>query len=244
MNSFFHNHLRPKFGFAMMTLGSLLILCSGVLAQESDQTDDSLLELERAKGNVEFAISEYKRVKRLHDLGSATSRELRLADYNRKSAGLELFSIQEPENREELQLLLAKLTLEWQTTEFQIADRLFEKGAISRLRYRRAKARFEIAKLNVEFRESETATQKKLVAFRIATVRFKLAEEEYEITQRLWNNGSVNNSTRQQFEKNLDLAKTELSARKTDLGAYVIQIKTTDSTDTDGQTQKPSFEGK
>lgn len=207
---------------ALIVWGTLI---GYVSASTPMQMRDTEFELARAEEKAGSAEKRYARIKQLHRLGSASSRELRRAELERDLAAVDLSSLREPVGQEKNQRLKAKLILRYRDQELDLVRELFRHGSATELNYFRAVASRDIAQSQLDAIESETETQRKFHLIQIAKSKYVLAKKEHDIAQRLLASGSISQPLLDQSTASLRLAVAELESCKKSLGARAIRVR-------------------
>ena len=218
-------------------VAGVYVLCSGsclvgkTTTQSSNRVssqiseEDSSVEVTRAREKAKAAKRRYERVKELGLRGSASQKDVRDAKLFKYLAFLELSDLVSPSSQEENSLLRATLVFNYQTTELEITQSLFQRGAASELEFQRAKTARDVAESRLKAARSETEAQRKFQIIKVANTKLQSAEQEYRLAQKLFSSGSITPSTMEQATSNLKIAKSELSEAKESLGARAIVVE-------------------
>jgi multidrug resistance efflux pump len=194
-------------------------------SQSKSATVETNVELTKAREQVKNTQRRFETLERLSQKGSVSKKELRKADFEKNIALLDLSSLLTPARKEKNLLLKAKLIYQYRATEWQIAKKLYQRGAMNQVLYRRLRTAAEVARSNLKAVESYNESQRKMQTIKAARSRFELAEKEYEIAKKLFESGSINRTTMDRATSNLNITKSELAAAKKSLGASAVQVR-------------------
>ena len=200
-----------------------LIVASHVAAQPSQVTSNSALA--RAQEMVKRTQQQFDTLQKLKQSGSVSQRELRVANYKRRNALLDLSSLLDPSQNGRIMRVRAKLNYQFRLEELKSIDELHRKGAVNELAYRRAVSALEVAKANLKAIESESDTKRKMHLIEAARKKLELMERELSIAKKLYSSGSLNKSTLDQAQSRRNIAHSEYEEYKQGLGASAIQVK-------------------
>jgi hypothetical protein len=200
-------------------------VCGTVGSTIQDSRNDPNVELTRARERANSTQKSYETIKRLSETGSASQRELRRSDLQRKVALLDYSSLLNPGRREKNHLLKAEVILQFRSEELAVIKELYRRGSVSKLTYLRSVAARDIAESNLSAAKSATQTQRQMQAINAARSKLELAQKEHQIATRLFQSNAISQPTLDRATSNLKIASAELEASKQALGARAVQVK-------------------
>ena len=192
---------------------------------EHNSNDDVNVELVRAREQANATQKNFETVKRLSEQGSVSQFALRRSDLQRKVALLDYSSLLDPGRRQKNGILRAEVILQFRETDLRIIQELYRRGSVSKVAYLRSVAARDIADSNFKAAKSASQVQRKIQAIKGAKSKYEMAQNEYEIANRLFESQSISQSTLDQAVRNLKIATVELEAIKQSLGARAVRVK-------------------
>ena len=206
----------------------LLIVCwcwspNDTWAQTDD--DQASAELTEARENLKNAKLRYQRIKRLGQRGSASQKDVRDAELQKRLALLELADLLSPEHEDHNALMRATVVYNYRNEEFKITETLYQRGSASQLEFDRAQAALDIALANLKSAKSESESLRKFQAIKAASTKLKTAEKVHQLAQRLYSRGSISQTQMDQASSNLKIAESELAEAKQALGATATPVE-------------------
>lgn len=201
----------------------LLVTCHcGTIAQDAAEQTQSVSQ---ARSNYLTAREAYDSIKRLAASGSASQSKLRQARLQLTFAGIELSDLRDPRQRGYHRIVRATAVYRYRDQEYQIKKRLYAKGAIAEVAYRRAVSAREVAKLNLQAIRSPSDVKQQLKQIEATGARLSLVKKEHAIAERLLNSGSISQSGFDRVTQRLEKAKEAHAASKRNLSVRAVQVK-------------------
>ena len=186
-----------------------------------------------ASGTVKAAETKYKEAReaysiarRLSAQGSVSQSRLRRAKLARDLTGLELSSLSDPSLKSYNELLKAQVVYRFRKQEWEIAQRLYQKGAMSELDWQRADAAKDVAKLELQALRASSDVQRQLKQISAIGLRAAAAREEYETAKRLFAAGSLSETEFREVTRRLKQVEQAHRNSKRSLGVRVIPFRT------------------
>lgn len=151
--------------------------------------------IEQAKTELSRANLDYERKRKLAARGSVSQSALKESQVGREIAELTLRALKDPASASKARLEIAKKRLDVAQGNFDKSKRLFARGSISTLRYRRSRYRLINAQINYNAASGKYSTQSANLL--IAKSRLALAEVELELGEQLYRRRAIPKSTYQ-----------------------------------------------
>ena len=190
-----------------------------------DSSNNADVELTRAREKAKSTQQKYEGIKRLHEKGSVSQRQLRRSDLERRVALLDYSSLLNPGRREQNLLLRAKVIMQFYSQELSAAKKLYLRGSMSKIDYLRSVAANDIAASSLIAASSASEAQRKIQAVKAANSKYELVLTEYEIATQLFESQAVSQTAFNKAASNLKIAESELEATKQSLGARAVRVK-------------------
>lgn len=188
-------------------------------------TQESELEITTAREKANAAQKRFKTTKRLSEKGSASKKQVRVAELQRNLAVLELSTLLDPSRRQRNLTTASKLLLKYREDELVIVRQLYKRGSATEIAYRRAVVARDVAKSEVQALVSATETQRKLRTIEAAKSKYDLAKKEFSIAEKLYQSGSISQQDYGEFASKLKLATAEWESTKKSLGARATVVR-------------------
>ncbi|MEM9943962.1 MAG: hypothetical protein AAF939_20550 [Planctomycetota bacterium] len=201
-----------------MIFFSCVIYPQDVLPQEN-------ADVTKARIQVESTQDRYQRLVLLEKKGSVNLRQVRIADFRRKAAILELSSLLDPSQEQKNDLVMAKLIYKFQLDELAMATHLHNSGSLNSAELDRAQTAAEVAKVNLRKLQTESESQQKMYSVKAAKSKLDLVNKELANAEKLANSGSVSRQKLQQAKINVQIAEAEYREAKDALGAKAVRVK-------------------
>ena len=210
---------------SVICLVGLLLPVAFVSSVSACQTA-SRLTLQEAKAKYKEAKEAYSTARRLSAQGSVSQSRLRRAKFARDLAGLELSSLIDPSLKSYNKLLRARVVYRFRNQEWEIAQRLYKKGSISELGWRRAQTAKDVAKLELQALQGSSKVQRQLKQIKASGLRLEAAREEYGTAKRLFTVGSISAEEFRQITERLEQVEEAHRDSKRSFGVRAIPIRT------------------
>ena len=202
----------------------LLAVCHGKAAAQDNA--EQAQSVSQARSNYQNARDAYKSIKRLAASGSVSQSELRQARLDLSLAGIALSDVREPRQRGYNRILRATAIYRYRDQEYKIKKRLYARGAVSEVAYRRAVSARQVAKLNLQATRAPTEVKQQLKQIEATAARLSLVEKEHAIAERLLNSGSMSQSGFDRVTQRLEDAKEAHAASKRNLSVRAVHVET------------------
>lgn len=191
------------------------------------QTEDenASAAITEARENVKIAKRRHQRIKRLGQHGSASQKDIRDAELQKRLALLELADLLSPEREAHNALMRATVVYNYRNKELRITETLYQRGSASELEFDRAQAARDIALANLKSAQSSTDSQRKFQAIQAAGTKFNSAEKVHQLAQRLYSRGTISKPQMDRVSSNLKIAESELAEAKQALGATATLVE-------------------
>lgn len=197
-----------------------------LFGQQSSISESSNPELDAARLSASEASQRYKTIRKLKESGAASDWDVRRADYQRKIALLKFGILEQPKKEEQYRLSAAKITAAFTAERLKTIQRLYDKRSVSKLDLRRSETDHQVAKLRLQ--QLQNGGSEKLYVFKIAVVKFELADAEHDSALRLYRKGAMSKSDYLSARERQRDADAKMKAAKKAMGAKarVIDRKT------------------
>ena len=210
-------------------LASLVLVAALTSATFACQTADNSTAaqtLRAAKTKYKKAREEYATAQRLSVQGSVSQSRLRRAKLTRDLTGLELSSLADPSLESYNKLLRAKVIYRFREQEWETARRLYQKGSMSELGWRRAETAKKTAKLELQALQGSSDVQRQLKKITAIGLRLEAAREEYGIAKRLFTAGSISEAEFREITQRLEQVQEAHRDSKRSFGVRAIPFRT------------------
>ena len=208
--------------FSLISFGQPASVFSAPMFQE---LQDAESEIANAREKVNSAEKKYQVTKKLSETGSASKKQVRITKLQRDLSIIELSTLVDPSRRQKNLMLRAKLVLNYRIEDLAVVRRLYQRGSASEVAYRRAVAARDVARAEVEAIASATDTQRKLKTIESARSKYQLAQEEFNIAEKLFKSGSMAQANYDLFASRLETATAEWESTKKSLGARATVVE-------------------
>ena len=213
----------------IICLTSLVVLGAFLSSASARQTADKSAAsgtLQEAKTKYKKAREEYSTAKRLSAQGSISQSRLRRAKLARDLSGLELSSLSDPSMKSYNKLLRARVIYRFRKQEWEVAQRLYPKGSMSELEWRRAETAKKTAKLELQALRGSSKVQRQLKQITASGLRLEAAREEYGTAKRLFAAGSISEAEFREITQRLEQVEEAHRDSKRSFGLRAIPFRT------------------
>lgn len=178
-------------------------------------------EAQLAEARIEFNIAQenVEKAKPLFERGSLSERRFHEFQVELDLATLKLTMLKEPDRKDEIELLIAKVKADSAKKIREDLEKLFQNGSISRLELDRAIYVHETSELLVRYLQCDGDRERNFIRFKLAAKKFQLATSVFEIHQRLYERGSISQIEFESSKTRLELAEIELAEQRKAMGA-------------------------
>lgn len=214
---------------SIVCLVSFLVLGAFSSSASACQAADNQavpVTLQAAKTKYKEAREAYLIARRLSAQGSVSQSRLRRARLARDLTGLEVSSLSDPAIKSFNGLLRAQVVYRFRKEEWEVAQRLHQKGATSDLAWRRAEAAKEVANLELQALRSSSQVQRQLKQITAAGLRLEVAREEYVTAKRLFAAGSISEAEFREVARRLEQVQEAHRDSKRSFGVRAIPFRT------------------